>query len=66
MNTFLKAHLISLKLLIIDIFILPGKIYSKTLCVLAKGDKKKILIFGSYIGLQNAMMQLLDYHILSV
>ena len=41
MNTFLKAHLTSLKLLIIDIFILPGKIYSKTLCVLAKGDKKK-------------------------
>ena len=40
MNTILKAHLISLKLLIIDIFILPYKIYSKTLCVLAKGNKK--------------------------
>ena len=41
MNTFLKAHLISLKLLIIDIFTLPYKIYSKTLCALAKDNKKK-------------------------
>ena len=40
MKTFLKAHLISLKVLIFDILILPYKIYSKTLCALTKNDKK--------------------------
>ena len=35
MKTFLKAHLQSLKLLILNIFILPWKIYSRTLHKLA-------------------------------